>query len=260
MHLPGFFTVWNECNMDPTSYSMTNLDSTAMLGRVHNLSLPEMHSPQMAYHVLPHTCMFFGVASRMLLEVKTNPIPASYRKGYGFGFLFASVMVELFMRTRESGIRQDCCRFSCYREPLVSTRDRWEEMCHETTFYCLHVFAPYGQPSSKKVRTDQYEKIARTISDIWDGTGTLGANHSINQKACLGFLPAWCREAATVEPSSRVVKFFNEKCKLRRKLNRTELDRFLLTLSRRLEVVFRTQFTERIVENVLCKAFRALSN
>jgi hypothetical protein len=84
-------------------------------------------------------------------------------------------------------------------------------MCHETTVYCLHVFAAYGQPSSKKVRTDQYKKIASTISDIWDGTGPLGANHSINQKACLGFLPAWCREAATVEPSSRVVKFFNEK-------------------------------------------------
>jgi hypothetical protein len=109
------------------------------------------------------------------------------------------------------------------------------------------------------VRTDQYTKIVATISDIWDGTGTLGANHSINQKACLGFLPAWCREVATVDTSSRVVKFFNEKYKPRRKLNRTELDRFLLTVSRRLEVVFKTQFTERIVEKVLCKAFCALS-
>ena len=78
MHVPSFFTIWNECNMDPTSYSMTVLDSTARLGRDHNLSLPEMHSVQMAYHVLPHTCMFFGVASRMLLEVDTNQIPASY--------------------------------------------------------------------------------------------------------------------------------------------------------------------------------------
>jgi hypothetical protein len=132
-------------------------------------------------------------------------------------------------------------------------------MCHEMTVYCLHVFAAYGQPSSKKIRTDQYKKIASTISDSWDGTGTLGANHFINQKACLGFLPAWCREPATVEPSSRVVKFLNEKYKLRRKLNRPELDRFLSTLSCRLEVAFNTRFTERIVENVVCKAFRSLS-
>jgi hypothetical protein len=62
-----------------------------------------------------------------------------------------------------------------------------------------------------------------------------------------------------VEPSSRVVKFFNEKYKLRRKLNRPELDRFLSTLSCRLEVAFNTRFTERIVENVLCKRFRSLS-
>jgi hypothetical protein len=32
------------------------------------------------------------------------------------------MMVELFMRTRESGIRQDYRQFSCYREPLVLTR------------------------------------------------------------------------------------------------------------------------------------------
>ena len=210
MHVPGFWTIRNECNMDPTSYSMTVLDCTPMLGRHHNLSLPQLHSVQMAFHVLPHTCMFFGVASRMLLEVESSQIPASYRKGYGFGFLLASMMVELFLRIRESGVRQDYRRFSYYREPLVPTHERWEEMCHETTVYCLHVFAAFGQPSSKKIRTDQYKKIASTISDIWDGTGILGANHSINQKACLGFLPAWCREPATVEPSSRVVKFFNE--------------------------------------------------
>jgi hypothetical protein len=37
------------------------------------------------------------------------------------------------------------------------------------------------------------------------------------------------------------------------------LDRFLSTLSCRLEVAFNTRFTERIVENFLCKAFRSLS-
>jgi hypothetical protein len=159
MHVPGFWTIRNECNMDPTSYSMTVLDCTLMLGRHHNLSLPELHSVQMAFDVLPHTCMFFGVASRMLLEVEPNQIPASYRKGYGYGFLLASMMVELFLCIRESGVRQNYRRFSYYRERLVPTRERWEEMCHETTVYCLHVFAAYGQPSSKKIRTDQYKKM-----------------------------------------------------------------------------------------------------
>jgi hypothetical protein len=63
-----------------------------------------------------------------------------------------------------------------------------------------------------------------------------------------------------VDPTSRVVKFFNDEYQLRKKLTRTELDRFMATLLKRLEVVFGTTFTDRTVENVVCKSFRALSN
>jgi hypothetical protein len=62
-----------------------------------------------------------------------------------------------------------------------------------------------------------------------------------------------------VDPGCRAVKFFNEKFLQLRKLNKTELDRFLATLSCRLEVVFGDVFTERIIENVLCKSFRVLN-
>jgi hypothetical protein len=133
-------------------------------------------------------------------------------------------------------------------------------MCHETKVYCLHVFAAYTNVSSKKVRAAQYKSICSTISEIWDGVGVLVANHSINQKACIGLLPPWCRQLATVTPNLRVVKFFNEKHKLGRKLNQIELDRFLATITRPLEVGFDTEFTERIIKNLLCKAFRELSN
>ena len=56
--------------MDPTSYSMTVLYCTVRLAVYHNLSLPELHSVQMAFKVLPHTCVFFGVASEMLLQIE----------------------------------------------------------------------------------------------------------------------------------------------------------------------------------------------
>jgi hypothetical protein len=65
--VPGFKTITSEFNMDPKSYSMTVINCTIRLARYHNLSLPELHSLQMAFQVLPHTCMFFGVASKMLL-------------------------------------------------------------------------------------------------------------------------------------------------------------------------------------------------
>jgi hypothetical protein len=47
---------------------------------------------------------------------------------------------------------------------------------------------------------------------------------------------------------------------MKKKLNKTELDRFLKTIAQRLEVVFGWRFTLRICENLLCKAFRVLSN
>jgi hypothetical protein len=61
-----------------------------------------------------------------------------------------------------------------------------------------------------------------------------------------------------VDPSGKVVKIFNNKFELKRNLNRTELDRFLATPLHRSEV-FASEFTEQIIEHVLCKAFRGLN-
>jgi hypothetical protein len=100
------------------------------------------------------------------------------------------------------GIPQTYCRYSNYMVS-VPNRVRWEQqMCHATTVYCMHVFAAYyAKPTSKKVRSVQYKTILSTICEIWNGVGTLAANHSILQKACLGFLPAWCLDLATVHGS-----------------------------------------------------------
>jgi hypothetical protein len=81
-YVPGFLTITNECNMDPASYSMPVLDCTVRLASHHNLSLPEQHLVQMAFQVLPHTCVFIGIASEMLLRLHPIRIPATYQKGY----------------------------------------------------------------------------------------------------------------------------------------------------------------------------------
>ncbi len=73
-YVPGFTTIRNECNMDPTSYSMPVLSCTVRLGKHFNLNLPELHLVQIAFQVLPHSCMFFGVASEMLLQLQPSQI------------------------------------------------------------------------------------------------------------------------------------------------------------------------------------------
>jgi hypothetical protein len=77
----GFLTATNECNMDPLSYIMTVLDCSIPLASHHNISLPEQHSVQMAFQVLPHTCVFFGIGRKMLLRLDPICIPTTYRKG-----------------------------------------------------------------------------------------------------------------------------------------------------------------------------------
>jgi hypothetical protein len=100
-------------------------------------------------------------------------------------------------------------------------------MSHERTVYCLHVFAVYQLPLSKKFEWDQYKKWYVLFLTF----GTVSGKDLVNQKACLGSLLAWGKEPDTVEPSSRVVNFFNEKYTLQRRLNQTELDHFLSILS-----------------------------
>ena len=67
--------------------------------------------------------------------------------------------------------------YNHYREPLVPPRKEWEDMCHQTCIYCMHVFAAYPKPSLKKVRSESYKKISATICDIWVSVGVLTANH-----------------------------------------------------------------------------------
>jgi hypothetical protein len=69
---------------------MTVLDCSVWLASHHNLNLPEQHSVQMAFQVLPHTCVFFEIVSKMLLRLNPIRIPATYR----FGFLLSSLTVD----------------------------------------------------------------------------------------------------------------------------------------------------------------------
>jgi hypothetical protein len=264
--LPGFWTIENKCNMDPTLCSMPVLSCAVCLGHHCKLKLPELHLVQMSFQVLPNTCTFFGIASEKrcchsslchfnlnlpelhpvqmsfqvlpntctffekLLHLEPSQIPDTFRKGCGFGHLLASIIVDLFQLTREAKVAQAFWGFNDRREPSTTPRVQWEDMCHETTVCCMHVFAACTKPPLKKMRrSDQHQKTASTVCDIWEGVGVLTANHSINQKACLGFLPAWCQDLAMVDPNGKVVKIFNNKFELKRNLNWTELDRFLAT-------------------------------
>jgi hypothetical protein len=90
--IPGFKMIKNKCNMDPTSFSMPVIDLVPWLGCHFNLNMMELHSCQIAHQVLPHTCVFFGIAAEMLLQLPPSRIPQRHQEGHGFGCLLANVM------------------------------------------------------------------------------------------------------------------------------------------------------------------------
>jgi hypothetical protein len=96
MYVPGFMTIRNECNMDPTSYSMTLLNATVGLGHHYILSFPELHSVQMVFHMPPNSCLFFGIASKILLHLDPTLLPVTHPTDYSFGYLLASIIIDPF--------------------------------------------------------------------------------------------------------------------------------------------------------------------
>jgi hypothetical protein len=82
-YVPGFGFIQNECDVDPTSYIMPVLSCTVKLGLHFDLNLPELHSVQMTFQVFPHSCMFFGVATKTLLHLDPSQIPTTYQTKQG---------------------------------------------------------------------------------------------------------------------------------------------------------------------------------
>jgi hypothetical protein len=119
-------------------------------------------------------------------------------------------MLDLFETARDLGAPQDFRRFNLCKEPRVPDRQQWEFECHNVTSFCLHAFAAFNGSANEKQRAEQHKVISRTVCDLTKGVvGTLTFSPSMNQKACLGLLPAWCRDHAIIEPSSRVIQFFS---------------------------------------------------
>jgi hypothetical protein len=59
----------------------------------------------------------------MLLHLNPSQIPSTYRQGYGFGYLLANLIVDLFLLTREAGVPQNYRRFSnCIGTPAQACR------------------------------------------------------------------------------------------------------------------------------------------
>lgn len=90
------------------------------------------------------------------------------------------------------------------------------------------------------------------------GLGDLGTSHSILQKVCLNFITSWCQKTIQMNENNIVLKYFQKTYQLK-PLKGKELESFTSSLQQCLLSAFDTNFNERELENILCKAYRVLN-
>lgn len=92
------------------------------------------------------------------------------------------------------------------------------------------------------------------------GTGTLASNHVTLAMAMLGITPPWTADYAVITDKAKAVEWFNNNFAMKKRLKGVELDRFVSSLSRSLQQVCPSfRVTLRIMENILCEAYRQFS-
>jgi len=132
-----------------------------------------------------------------------------FREEYAFGWLLSTLNEMLFYKCRSN--RQDWQRYRSQMDPRTLPLHQWNKQCHWNLSHCLHFFAAYHNASSKEKRKKVYKALHSSFVNKTRGVGNLGMNHSIFQKACLGFLPTWVRDYVFVNPKSRALSWINKK-------------------------------------------------
>ena len=122
----------------------------------------------------------------------------------------------------------------------------------------MHFMSAAKGINGKLKQKAMYKKLHNFVKGLRgpkvSGLGDLGCSHSILQKACLNFLPNWCRSHIELNEGGIVLKYFEKKYDLNQLVGK-KLDTFLNSLRRCLQSSVGKTFDDRGLENILCKAF-----
>jgi hypothetical protein len=82
----------NKCNLNPWDHYSSIIEMTLLLDRKYKLNLPERLSLLRAMAVTPNTAYIFVAAASSMLQ--QGKLDSKHQKGYRFGFLLASMMMD----------------------------------------------------------------------------------------------------------------------------------------------------------------------
>ena len=101
-----------------------------------------------------------------------------------------------------------------------------------------------------------YQAVLNEIIDIFDGSGNLICNNFIGLLSAVGMIPGWFREETNCKATSRYMTYFQSIYDLKDLSKKDNCHRLLKDLQIAFETQFEKEFPLRMIENILCKAFR----
>jgi len=202
------------------------------------------------------THYYFGAVAEFIINAEKNWISSiiDHHRGFRIGFLFLSVMKEI----QSSLTNQPPVRFNDYKLFECQNYNMWETSMKKKVLIALHTQHFYNKPQTYNENIKSYRKVLSMFTKCMKGAGDLTLHHSIGIMSCIGIIPKWIFNYASIQPSSRYMKYFQEKydikdLKLEKCINIS--NRIINTLSSKHNV----KMSLRTLENVLCKYYRETS-
>ena len=124
----------------------------------------------------------------------------------------------------------------------------------------FNLWKDYAEKPSNKQAAAVMKGFTKDLERTKQGTGTLASNHATLVMAMLGVTPPWTADFAVIEDNAKSVQWFNNNYPMKKPLKGVELERFVSSLSRSLQQLCpNIKVTLRMMENILCEAYRHLS-
>ena len=102
--------------------------------------------------------------------------------------------------------------------------------------------------------------VFTSIQNCCPDCATLIGNHIVGMMSSVGLLPMWMQQEAFFDPESRSAEYFRTTYEIPNAKSKTSWQKIILTLQSSLENRIGRSFFSRLIENLLCKAYRSIGN
>ena len=177
-----------------------------------------------------------------------------FPRGPLFGRLFALILCQVATTYTDW---KTFCRYNHYGLRDIPDKETWLE----TVKLRLHMIIPFWKDYKRKLSKQgcicAMKKFTANLTRTNDGTGCLAGNHATLVMGMLGLLPSWTIDFAVITAKAKPIDWINKNITLEKPLKGAELDWFVASLARSLQVIFpNIKFSLRIMENLMCEAYR----